>query len=487
VDRRSFLRSTALAAGVTALGPSFWQRAYAATAQPGVGPYGPLLEADANGVMLPQGFTSRILAVTGQPVRGTSFVWHPAPDGGAVFPQADGSWVYTSNSEVPLVGGASAIRFGADGEIADAYRILSGTSLNCAGGPSPWGTWLSCEENPNGQVFECDVTRSSQGVVLPALGRFQHEAVAFDDGRGQLYLTEDRSDGRFYRFTPTAYPDLSAGALEVLATDDAGAVTWIPVRSQTQPQQLAGRPEGSRAFSGGEGVWFDSDHVYFTTKGDNRVYDLDVAAQRLTVLYDAASLGEDAPLTGVDNLVVSQSADIFVAEDGGNLEIVLITPDQVVAPVMRLVGHDRSEICGPAFSPDGSRLYFSSQRGTDGRGVTFEVRGPFRTARTGPPARGTGVLPPAGAGTNDGDESTGGDVPGPTQSPQPAPGGGSGDGGSGDSTGGTGSTSVQSGSRLAATGGPEALTAAAAVVTAGAAAAALAGRRAAGDGAPAED
>jgi secreted PhoX family phosphatase len=139
VDRRSFLRSTALAAGVAALGPTFWQRAYAATAQPGPGPYGPLLAPDANGVMLPQGFTSRVLAVTGQPVTGTLYPWHAFPDGGAVFPQPDGSWIYSSNSEVPgaPAGGASAVRFGADGEVADAYRILAGTSMNCAGGRPP--------------------------------------------------------------------------------------------------------------------------------------------------------------------------------------------------------------------------------------------------------------------------------------------------------------------------------------------------------------
>ena len=72
MDRRSFLRSSALAVGVTALGPSFWSRAYAAPATPGPGPYGGLLPADANGVMLPKGFTSRILATTGSVVAGTS-------------------------------------------------------------------------------------------------------------------------------------------------------------------------------------------------------------------------------------------------------------------------------------------------------------------------------------------------------------------------------------------------------------------------------
>lgn len=138
MDRRSFLRSTAIAAGVTALGPAFWRNAYAATALPGAGPYGGLRPVDANGVMLPAGFTSRVLAVTGQVVVGTSYLWHAAPDGGAVFPQDDGGWVYTSNSEVPFVGGAGALRFGPDGEVVDAYRLLTGTSLNCAGGPTPW-------------------------------------------------------------------------------------------------------------------------------------------------------------------------------------------------------------------------------------------------------------------------------------------------------------------------------------------------------------
>ena len=71
-----------------------------------------------------------------------------------------------------------------------------------------------------------------------------------------------------------------------------------------------------------------------------------------------------------------------MAEDGGNMEICLITPAGAVVEFLRIVGHPESEVAGPAFNPDGTRLYFSSQRGTTGRGrggITYEVSGPFST------------------------------------------------------------------------------------------------------------
>ncbi|CAM5707851.1 WD40 domain-containing protein beta Propeller OS=Streptomyces glaucescens OX=1907 GN=SGLAU_11370 PE=4 SV=1 [Streptomyces glaucescens] len=91
--------------------------------------------------------------------------------------------------------------------------------------------------------------------------------------------------------------------------------------------------------------------------------------------------GGTAPLTGVDNVTGTSSGDLCVAEDGGDMEICVITPDDVIAPFLRIDNQSASEITGPAFSPDGRRLYFSSQRGTTGSssgGITYEVTGPFR-------------------------------------------------------------------------------------------------------------
>jgi hypothetical protein len=133
----------------------------------------------------------------------------------------------------------------------------------------------------------------------------------------------------------------------------------------------------STAFDGGEGIWFDSGVVYFTTKGDDVVRGYHVADARMEVVYDAGILA-DPPLTGVDNVTVAPSGDLYVCEDGTDMQLVLITPDRVVAPFLQVLGQDDSEVAGVVFDPTGTRLYFSSQRGLGGAGATYEVTGPFR-------------------------------------------------------------------------------------------------------------
>ncbi|MEX5633494.1 alkaline phosphatase PhoX [Parafrankia sp. FMc2] len=383
MDRRTLLRLAAAGAGTAVFSGAIRETALAAPAQPGPSPYGALGAADANGVALPSGFTSRVVARSGQTVAGTAYRWHAAPDGGACFPNGSG-WTYVSNSEIPLVGGVSALRFNADGSIASAGSILSGSSSNCAGGPTPWGTWLSCEEIPLGRVFETYPQGGTSAVGRAAMGRFKHEAAACDPVRGVVYLTEDETDGCFYRFRPRTWGDLSSGTLEVLTgtTGATGPVGWARI-PYTDGLFWATRNQVSAAahFNGGEGCYYANGVCYFTTKGDNRVWAYDAAAQSLSLVYDAAQAGANAPLSGVDNITGSVTGDLFVAEDGGNMEIDIITPGGVVAPFLRVDGHSGSEITGPAFTPAGDRLYFSSQRGTSNSllaGVTFEVTGPFR-------------------------------------------------------------------------------------------------------------
>ncbi|MGW1997257.1 alkaline phosphatase PhoX [Embleya sp. NPDC001921] len=388
MDRRTFLRGTAVGTGGLVLGGSLWaSAAHAGPAQPGTGPYGALALPDANGVRLPAGFTSRVVARSGRFVTGTTHLWHGAPDGGACFRDGAG-WIYVSNSELPLVGGVSALRFAADGSIVGAYSILGGSNVNCAGGATPWGTWLSCEEIAFGRVWETDPYGRTGAVKRDAMGRFKHEAAAADPDRRVIYLTEDESDGCFYRFTPDTWGDLSRGRLEVLCAPAApvtGPVTW---RTVPRPGDwLAGtrnQVAEARRFKGGEGAHYRDGRVWFTTKGDNRVWVYDAATSVLDIAYDDDLVpAGSAPLTGVDNITGRPNGDLFVAEDGGDLQICLITPDDTVAPFLQVTGHDGSEITGPAFSPDGRRLYFSSQRGTSdspAAGVTFEVTGPFRDA-----------------------------------------------------------------------------------------------------------
>lgn len=349
-------------------------------------PVGELRASGVPGLLLPEGFSARVIARSGEPViAGGDFRWHDAPDGGAVFPAPDGGWIYVSNSEMAEgAGGAGAIRFNSGGDIVDAYPVLAHTSRNCAGGPTPWNTWLSCEEVPYGHVFECDPAGTQPSRKLPALGAFMHEAVAIDPRTLRLYMTEDVPDGRFYRFTPASVqdgmPDLSSGQLEAAEWRSDGGLVWHAiadpsgVSSETRFQAPRSTP-----FAGGEGAWHANGVIWFTTKGDGRVWAHDIETGRLDVIYDAAQ-ATNALLTGVDNVTVSQAGTVYVAEDGGNMQIVAIDAAQRVFPVMQLLGHEKSEVAGPAFDASGTRLYFSSQRGAVGSpqsGVTYEVTGPF--------------------------------------------------------------------------------------------------------------
>jgi hypothetical protein len=180
-------------------------------------------------------------------------------------------------------------------------------------------------------------------------------------------------------------------------------VTWTPLTDPsgtTTPTR--DQVPGATVFPGNEGIWYHDGWIYFTSKVDHAVHGIDLRNLRYTLLWrgDPDGLGvEGAVLSGVDNITVDAgSGDVFVAEDGGNMEVVVITPEGAVAPFCRVgaPGHEGSEVTGPCFDPSRTRMYFSSQRGPTPKplreiipgtdidsftgGITYEVTGPFRGA-----------------------------------------------------------------------------------------------------------
>jgi hypothetical protein len=369
---------------------------------------------------------------------------HTAPDGGAVFMAPDGGWVYVSNSE-STPGGVSAFRFDANGTLVDYYRICMGTRRNCAGGQTPWGTWITCEEVTGGYAFECDPFGSpdSQRRLDALSARNNREAVAIDPLHHVCYQTLDTSTGKFLRFAsdPSDLEVTPSGVTRMRLQTGVSRRLLIPAHgdlpgyeSTTVPNDALGSSRLRQArpiewvddtgtngtnFNGAEGLWYyelpeplrtvpalgtapTRGVVFFATKGDNRIWAIDIENDLIELIYDThngqaftnlrnadGSLGN---FDEVDNVVISPGGDVLVAEDGPALRLAIVRNNEP-AKLLVQITRGGSELCGPAFTPDGSRLYFSSQRGPSGAsgtgssGVVYELTIPpqFRAIQRAEP------------------------------------------------------------------------------------------------------
>ena len=362
---------------------------------------GPLKESDLRGVFIPESLSCRIIARSGEKVA-NNYNWHGSPDGASVFPSSDGGWIYVSNSELGnSQGGAGAIKFNKNGEIQDAYSILKNSSRNCSGGSTPWETWLSCEEHDKGIVWETSPFKDN--IQFPKarkmLGAFRHEGAAIDPYNNYIYMTHDDMKGLFYRFVPggKAYTEkfYNNGELQAAKVNKNGSISWlkVPDPSAKNKSIIDQMPEAT-SFERGEGIAYFEGKIFFTTTNDHRVWLYNPTKNNLSIFYDGKGYFDNTSplkwlqswrkgkqgkeLRSPDQITVNSNGYPIVAEDGDNMELCFLDHKGFAKPLVRIDGHWLSEITGPAFSPDGSRLYFSSQRGKSGSrstgGITFELR-----------------------------------------------------------------------------------------------------------------
>lgn len=436
--RRSFLRDSVLAGGAVfglegliTLGALGEATGSAAAVKKGAVGYGPLAPAAAVNtgevlIALPEGFQYTVFSRAGDPMS-DGRVTPPLHDGMAAF--ADGSNIrLVRNHEV---GGAAAFGArpydllaggGTTTIVVDpvtrlplrSFASLSGTVRNCAGGPTPWGSWISSEETTagvastpafnvaHGYNFEVPVSANSEVAPVPlkAMGRFSHEAVAVDPATGIVYETEDSGDAGLYRFIPDQKGKMSSGKLQMLAVKYRPnyntktnqrlgrrlLCVWVDI-DDADPDLEAGAPsvfaqgaaKGGAVFDRLEGCWYGDGSIFinstsggnaqkgqvwrYTPYGDKQGY--------LTLLFESPGI---SVLNKPDNICFTPRGGIVLCDDGdsaGEQRLHGLTQrGQIFDFAINVIpGRETVEWAGATFSPDGQTLFANIQT----PGYTFAI------------------------------------------------------------------------------------------------------------------
>ena len=427
IDRRKLLVGGATVAALAGLSKVYAARETARVSNN--------LVPDPKGQLdLPPGFSAKLISTAGKPMTNGQ----PIPgrfDGMAAFAADAGRTVLIRNHELwpestegsflsgkappglPLfstegIGGTTTLVLAADGvTVEQEFFSLAGTVRNCCGGPTPWGSWLSCEEARRGRsakleeghgwVFE--VPSSATGPVVPvplkAMGRFNHEAAAVDRRTGIVYMTEDLADGLFYRFIPSVPGKLSVGgqlqacAVKGLSTSANRDATWatgrsLPVQwidlddpdSPDDDLRQRGATKGATVFVRGEGLAMAADNSVFlscTEGGANakgQIFHYTPGRGNAGTLKLFLQPDDIGVLDMPDNMVVAPWGALVVCEDGDADNFLrLVTKDGRILTLARNAHPDRKEFAGACFSPDGKTLYVNVQT----PGFTYAIRGPW--------------------------------------------------------------------------------------------------------------